>query len=50
LRILGAIHRKHPSLHLIVSLPAPDEELMAKYMRAGATDCVINDANYVPIS
>ena len=47
LKILLAIHQKHPSLYLIVSLPEADAELMDEYMRAGARDCVLKDKKYV---
>ncbi|HSP06454.1 MAG TPA: protein kinase, partial [Acidobacteriota bacterium] len=47
LLILTAIHQKHPSCYLIVSLPESDSHLMDAYMRAGARDCVIKDKKYV---
>lgn len=47
LRILSAIHQKHPSLYLIVSLPEADAGLMDEYMRSGARDCVIKDKKFV---
>lgn len=47
LLILSAIHQKHPSCYLIVSIPESNPDLMDSYMRAGARDCVVKDKNYV---
>ena len=48
IRTLSAIHQKHPFVYLLASLPEPNDDLMANYMRAGANDCIVKDRNYIP--
>jgi PAS domain S-box-containing protein len=45
--VFGELHRLAPSAYLIVSLPEAQNDLMGKYVKAGAVDCIVKDKSYV---
>lgn len=48
LEITGEIHRRYPTIHIIVSILEHDPKLADQLMIAGASDIVAKSRNYVP--
>ncbi|MCI0602800.1 protein kinase [bacterium] len=47
LEVFASIRNKYPSIYLIVTLPAANQDLIDQYKKAGAADCIIKDENYL---